>query len=315
MSNKQHRSRGITGVSTTGHIDYMSFTLPEETRLQREIEHLFGIPFMKFTEAASGRSGYRTRYEYGNIDILTNGGSPGMGHNITLKGAACHRYQRWLCDIALHVFAIGGHFTRCDLAIDDFQGLLNMEVIGEAITGGFVTANFKKVREYNERERKTGMLTGRGAYFGSRKSEVFIRIYDKALEQKVDQHWVRVELELKGSRANAAMKLVQTKEIGTVTRGVLNSRLSFRDKSNDGNRSRWPVSGWWKSFVASVEKLQLVADSRESVSQESRLVSFFQNAATFAELVDNCGPGVILLMYDNGKQKLEQRGGVNLWAA
>ncbi|WP_183360164.1 replication initiation factor domain-containing protein [Geomonas limicola] len=293
----------------------MSFTLPDDAYLECEVEHLFGIPFTKFIEASSGRSGYRKRYEYGNIDVLTDGGSSGMGHNITLKGAACHRYQRCLRDIVEHVFAIDGHFTRCDLAIDDFHGLLDMEVIGEAITGGLVTANFKKVREYNERERTTGMLTGRGAYFGSRKSEVFIRIYDKALEQRVDQHWVRVELELKGSRANAAMKLVLTKEIGTVARGILNSRLSFREKSKDGNRSRWPVSGWWKSFIASVEKLQLVADSREGVSQESRLVSFFQNAATFAELVDNCGPWVILLMYDNGKRKLERRGGVNPWAA
>lgn len=314
MRSKQHRD-SITGVSTTGHIDYMSFTLPEDVDLGHEVERLFGIPFDKFTEAPLGRSGYRTRFEYGNIDILTNGGSVRMGHNITLKGTACHRYQRCLREVVGHVFAIGGHFTRCDLAIDDFQGALDMDVIRQAVISGLVTANFRKVREYNERERKTGMLTGRGAYFGSRKSDVFIRIYDKALEQKVDYHWVRVELEMKGSKADAAMKLVQTKEIGAVARGILNSRLSFRDKNNDGNRSRWPVSSWWKLFISSVEKLQLVADSRESASQESRLVSFFQNSATFAELVDNCGPGVILLMYDNGKQRLEQRRGANAWAA
>lgn len=315
MRKELHSGEGITGAGSTGFIDYMSITLPEEVNLANEVEKLFRVPFENFFRTSSGRSGYCTRYEYDNIDLLTDGGSLGMGHNITLKGTACHKYQQWLPQIAEHVFSIGGHFTRCDLAIDEYQCLLDLEAIKQSIKSGLVLANFKSVKEFNQYERKTGMVTGRGAYFGSRKSEVYIRIYDKALEQGVDQHWLRVELELKGSKADAAMKMVQHQEVGAVARGVLSDRISFRESGTGVNRSRWPVAPWWELFLDSVEKLKLVSDSRVRATQEDRLLWFIGNAATFAELVDRCGPGIIPVLYSKGKQKLEKRGGQVQWAA
>jgi len=315
MSNKQRVGRGITGVSSTGFIDYLSFTLPEEVGLPYAVERLLGVPFESFIMAASGRNGYRTRYEYAKIDLLTDGGNPGMGHNITLKGMACCWHQGRLRQIAELVFVMGGHFTRCDLAIDDCQGLLEMEEIQKAITGGLVVASFNSVREYNQYDRKTGRVTGRGAYFGSRKSEVFLRVYDKALEQGDDEHWIRVELELKGSKADAAMRQVLKQEIGVVTRGVLKNNLSFREPGSGVNRSRWPVAPWWELFLGCVEKLKLVSDNREPALQEDRLLWFVGNSATFAELVDHCGPEIIPFMYSKGKQKLEQKGATYQWAA
>lgn len=314
MANKGHSTgavKGITGVCSTGFIDYISFTLPEGINLGMAVETLLGVSFEKFVITESGRNGYRKRYEYGNVTILTDGGKDDMGHNITLTGESCRRHQNRLKEMAAKVFAMGGHFTRCDLTIDDRQGLLDMDEMQQAVTGGLVLADFTKVRDFKEHDRKTGQLVGRGIYFGSRKSEIYIRIYDKALEQEVDYHWIRVELELKGSKADAALRLAQKQEVGEIVRGVLKDRLSFRELGNGVNRSRWPVAPWWTLFLGCVEKLKLLSEVREPVSQEARLVWFVSNSATFAELFDVCGPGIIPFMYIDGKQRLEQKGMVH----
>jgi len=309
MSNITHTIGSITGVSSTGFLDYLAFTVPDEATLENTVENLLGFPFKQFVMAASGRSGYRTRYEYGGIDLLTDGSNLGMGHNITLKGKACFRYQNQLKEIVAQVFAIGGHFTRCDLAIDDFQGLLEMDEIQLTVRSGLVTARFSKVKEFTEYDRKTGQTVGRGAYFGSRKSDVFLRIYDKALEQKKDHHWVRIELELKNSKADAALKLVETQDVGDAVRGVLKDRLSFREKGAGVNRSRWPVAKWWELFLDAAKKLKLTSCDSNASTQEERLKWFMSNAATFAELIQVHGPEIIKDWYLEGARRLEMREG------
>jgi phage replication initiation protein len=303
MASRIH-SDGITGVGSTGFVDYIAFTLPQEVDLAEAVVWLLQVPLDRFVKADSGRFGYHVRYEMKGITLLTDGGTDDMGHNITLTGVACHAYQDSLKDIAAKVFVMGGHFTRCDLAIDDRQGVLDMEEMQQAVAGGLVVARFAKTKKFDEHDRKTGRVTGRGLYFGSRKSEMFIRIYDKALEQRVDYHWIRVELELKDGKADAVMRLAVQDEIGGIAGGVLRDQLSFRQPGNGVNRSRWPVSPWWKLFLSNVEKLKLVSEKQEPASQEARLLWFVSNAATFAELYDVCGPGIIPYMYLEGKQRM-----------
>lgn len=298
----------ITGVRTTGAIDYLSFTLPDEVCSVSFVEDVLGIPFESFSIAQNGRNGYRTLYRYGSITVLTNGAEGGMGHNITLTGTGCSRYQDRLLLLTESVFNSKGHFTRCDLKIDDHQGLLDMNEIQTAVSNGLVVAKCKKIRNYNEHDKVSGVFTGRGVYLGSRKSGMFVRIYDKALEQGVDHHWIRVELELKGNKASAAMKLTQKFEIGELVSGLLKSYVSFREYATDSNRYRWPVTKWWDLFLAGVDRLKLEVPIADNLAtQEGRLAWFVSNSATFAELVDTCGTGIIPAMYQEGKQKLVSR--------
>ena len=46
---------------------------------------------------------------------------------------------------------------------------------------------------------------GRGFYFGSRQSSVFLRIYEEAAEQGVEGHHIGVEAEIKDKRAVVAL--------------------------------------------------------------------------------------------------------------
>jgi hypothetical protein len=55
---------------------------------------------------------------------------------------------------------------------------------------------------------KASLINGETLYVGSRKSDRFWRVYDKALEQAVPGPLYRIELELKGDRARQAKRLL-----------------------------------------------------------------------------------------------------------
>lgn len=63
-------------------------------------------------------------------------------------------------------------------------------------------------RAFNLRASRAGDTL----YIGSRHSERFLRVYDKAAEQHAEGYWVRVELEMKGAVAKAWM--------GALTKGA-----------------------------------------------------------------------------------------------
>jgi hypothetical protein len=75
----------------------------------------------------------------------------------------------------------------------------------------------------------TGSDGGATCYIGSRQSEAFVRIYDKAAQAGVDGQWTRVELELKASKARFAAY--------TMASGL------------DDNAFRW-AQGWLQGFVS-----------------------------------------------------------------
>jgi phage replication initiation protein len=295
----------ITYMGNTATIDYLSFTIPTDIYPDDFIENALGIPFEYFEKSNTGRNGYRARYHYENITVLTEGGLEGMGNNITLTGKACYRFNHMLNKIINDVFYLKGHFTRVDLKIDDYHGLLDINEMQEYITEGLVVSPCRALGNYNE-HNSLGNFTGKASYIGSRKSGMFIRIYDKALKEGKDYHWVRVELELKRGYANALMKRAQGKDLGEVAKSTLKHYLSFRERGADKNRSRWPVAPWWDMFLDNVEKLKLISH-KEPATQGKRLEWFMKNAATFAELVDVCGQAIIPVMYREGKMKLERK--------
>lgn len=106
------------------------------------------------------------------------------------------------------VLAQGGRVTRIDLAIDVFDE--DIDII--ALAGS------PRIKEAPGSARKWNYIKGHDggctAYIGSRKSEKFLRIYDKAAEQGLkDRKWTRFELEIKGDAAReVALKVGQLSE-------------------------------------------------------------------------------------------------------
>lgn len=134
------------------------------------------------------------------------------------------------------------HITRLDIAYDDKVGLLQLDTLGDnTLCNNFVSC----IKQYT-------VVNGnkeRAVNFGSRQSEVYIRIYDKALERGFEdgRHWVRFEVQLRRDRALAFISAAGT--IGDKFFGVVNHYLRFVEPCSDSNKRRWPITSFWANFV------------------------------------------------------------------
>jgi len=99
---------------------------------------------------------------------------------------------------------------------------------------------------------------GTSCQIGSSKSKVLVRIYDKAAERGFDdgRHWVRVELQLRDSRAEEFSKIPM--DIGEAFAGVLLNYLRFVEPDpSDSNKSRWQMTDYWSGLVGDIGRIKI----------------------------------------------------------
>lgn len=106
---------------------------------------------------------------------------------IELKGQGCRYVESYLrqqdrtwYDFLETCIALGGHFTRVDLAINDRNGLLDVPTLIEKCDRDEFTSRFHGFRDNRTKQWE---VSGRTLYLGSPQSEVYFCIYDKAFEQ------------------------------------------------------------------------------------------------------------------------------------
>lgn len=188
------------------HIDYASFV--KKSRTPQEICTEMGLGHLNFIKSRSGPSKeYKTGLSFGGITI-NHHGLDQEGVLVSLSGEGCETFERespigWeaLREIAT---ASDAYTTRLDIAYDDFSGTLNLTEIKEMRDKDRYTSHLRRNQETRTGRRIEDGLT---VSFGSPKSNVYIRFYDKAAEQKLQGiHWVRAEIQLRGKHAHNAMR-------------------------------------------------------------------------------------------------------------
>lgn len=154
-------------------------------------------------EKVKGAHGYRDRLYWEKISIHYNG-ADGMGIWLEMSGQGCRAFETFGSGdyetLFSEVFENPGdmNITRLDVAFDEHSGLLDIAEICEDT----------RKQEYVSRFQGWEVVDsdkGSSVTFGSRSSEILIRIYDKAAERGFDdgRHWIRVELQLRRERARA----------------------------------------------------------------------------------------------------------------
>lgn len=122
--------------------------------------------------------------------------------------------------------------SRIDLAIDTKSEGLSIRKLAL-----FTRKNLPEmgVKSFSHIKSHEG---GETLYLGSRTSELFMRIYNKAAEQgnkpENPKDWIRIELECKGERAKQIGVMVALRtdnEIVALTRGLVKSMADFPDKA------------------------------------------------------------------------------------
>lgn len=187
-------------------LDWLTITFKEMTHESVEFTSLY-TRAPKVQDSAP-RFGYTSAITDANgVVSMWNADRPEMGYHVIFAGSAlrnifeyCGVSQRGLVQA---VSDAGGHITRLDLA-KDLEGVLcNLENVYSAVKKGDNRGACRTV------SRLDSGTNGTTIYLGSRQSEKFARIYNKASQLNLEGiEWKRYELELKGMVARAMGSLL-----------------------------------------------------------------------------------------------------------
>lgn len=253
-------------------IDWLELTLLRPTYSKKIIDKV-SLNIEDFKKLETGLNGYKDRYICQNTGaVFLENGSREMGEHLTLSGSACRYYYNFIDDLTSLTYLLAHdpaiNITRLDLALDIFNKGLFDKCLAEYKKDNFV-CKFKTTKHLET--KKAGVTTGGTLYFGSRSSQVMIRIYDKAAEQKKDLDWTRIEIVIKKDYAKKA--LVESYSKGGIKYlyfGLINNYLRFVDYK-ETNVSRSPTADWWLDIVGNIEKLKLYTPPLEKNIESIKL--------------------------------------------
>lgn len=310
-------------------VDWISFTVLESASVA-DVIRLMGYKLESFCRCQRGADGYKSQLKHSteSISILFNG-NENMGIHVNISGSAISSllshyessskivtpFDETVCSIDFDITVLSsflkavmsiGHLTRIDLAIDNRCNLYyTMPDLFHIFDSRQYVSKFRRWDLY--RGTKNNLCDGYTIYLGKRSSEVFLRIYDKALEQGIDTKWVRWELELKkGYACRAAQHIVDGIPLSHVAVGILSNYLKIILPDSD-RPSRCSTCPKWNEFVNSVSKLNLyVPKEKSSINQKKTWL--FKQVAPSLSAVYEAGGGdneLIYTLLQNGHNRLK----------
>jgi len=123
---------------------------------------------------------------------------------------------------------IGGKASRIDIAFDLLDyGIDPLRIFKDWETGK-VKSNARTVQPFTKATRNADGTISKAStlYFGSRESELMVRVYEKGKQMQTDLDWVRVELEIKGDKAGAVCEDLARLGVAAVGRELLRAYFS-----------------------------------------------------------------------------------------
>lgn len=220
-------------MNTAWSIDWLSGTFKGNvTDMDIRKATQFGFPLKTWTPTQP-KFGYGQAFLHplGHL-VMANYSRPEMGVHLAFGGRALHSLAEGgqpATNLLAWMMNEGAKITRLDLAIDVFDLAIDPIAL----------AKCERVKNDPGSAKKWSFVgghdEGKTAYIGSRKSEKFLRIYDKARQTgRDDILWTRFELELKGDAARAAgaqMMLLSDLERPIYIKGLI--RALFNPANDD----------------------------------------------------------------------------------
>jgi len=207
------------------------------------------------------------RFEDGRIH-LRNDVRPEMGEHIIWPGEACDNCPTDIVTLVNHLIAAKFSFTRIDMAIDAINFKLRPKRATKELNLGRCKTR-AKLSPTNSDPRDPGYTQ----YVGRKASEIYLRIYDKAEELGINADYTRIELVVKGRRANrAAYQIVQSVDYRSMV-------VAYAD---------FPAWRQWRT-VMDVDPVKLPSERKETQTERWLLGTCAPALARVVFLADSTG--------------------------
>lgn len=164
-----------------------------------------------------------------------------------------HHYDTQIRDVTAHI-------SRIDIACDVDDGSIKISTVQKYSMADMYVCR-SKLEPLVQHKRADEV------YFGSPKSDRFLRIYDKALEMGLpDTDWVRFEFQLRNDNATSwYLNWCEYRDdIGKLYSGIMKDYLRFvsvprgmsmRDIRQNRHQGRLPTAPWWERFIGDAERI------------------------------------------------------------
>ena len=222
-------------------IDWLSFTCKLGNPL--EVIEKVGLGSLDFSETDRGRYGYDLGYTVdGLINVFYSAKRSDMGVHVEMTGQGVRKYETVMqaegvtwAQVFEHLSSFAT-FSRIDLALDEYEGLVGFNDIIEKIERGEHVGRCRSFKVISGRD-SYGQHTGTTIYMGSNKSDIMLRVYEKNFERQQKGYevetdiWNRWELVLKHEKANdfVTRYLENGDSFGRLFKGIL---TDFRHNLN-----------------------------------------------------------------------------------
>ena len=312
-------------------LDYMSFNLPYQY-VSSDYEEYILKPIINTLRLENVNCD--NSYRYSETQMITrNFKSYSKGTNIIvndssreneflekeyltrveLKGSGCREFEKrggnWK-ELINHIMSSRGYMTILDISIDDKVGYLTTKELDKLIRKGYFTSNFRTFKEDSTLSTNGVGNKGWGYFFGSRKSDIQLRIYDKRLEQinkgnAIDTnctHWIRYEIRFMHDKAKSIIHELKNNIMNLEVWGceLLKGCINFLiPNKKDTNKTRWEVNKKWESMLIDLGKQKV------KVSEEYKTNTTIYSMRSW--LKKNCTRSMIINDLTLDSEELERK--------
>lgn len=281
-------------------VDWFSFTVSDEIdtngaengfvlleNLGYDLDEFDTVPGRYFYNSGLTLGGYVNLY-YNNyeMDLARNTSN---SRNYVFTGQGCTDLAQKINNDWVGLFTglknLGVKITRLDIALDDFNGVLNFSKMENYLVKGYYRSS-KKTYNVVKQADVNGDVKGYTIYIGSRaKSSTgtyFLRCYDKFAQYKSKAQippqevintgvWQRYEISYTKKKAQKIVDLMvdDGQSVGSVYMDTMRDIIEFLEptktqiKEIHKNKSRWRMAKWWQDFLKGAGKVELGEPERD----------------------------------------------------
>lgn len=233
-------------------IDWLEFTIPMGFSQKETMETLdFYLP-NKFIKADRAILGYdEMLVGTHECKFLSSQDSRRPEHHVILPGKWCREVgYELLLSLLDWVVNHKGTFSRVDFACDDYNKKNNVQRIFKACKRGQLVSHAQRANVMMEFRGGEGITLN----IGSRKSERFLRIYDKNAESKGEFDCTRWEMLMRNENADTAVQMILDAKPDIFER-MLVGFADFKECNNKNSARRTRVK-WFVDLVHQLKRAE-----------------------------------------------------------